>query len=144
MCTNKSGARCVEVMIEGVPATGLIDTRSDITIIRDLFYQIVTEAHLKIHSLKAAEQKACTYDQKPITLDGQIDMKIGFGEKVASTVYVKLFSPDQLLLPETVCHLLGIVSYHPNVQFVERCSLNEETVSGVNASCTSSTGAEHV
>lgn len=34
MCSNKSGARCVKVMIEGVPATGLIDTGSDITIIR--------------------------------------------------------------------------------------------------------------
>ena len=60
-------------MIEGVPATGLIDTGSDITIIRgDLFYQIATKAHLKVQSLKAVEQKACTYDQKPITLDGQI------------------------------------------------------------------------
>ena len=75
MCTTKSGTRCVEVIIEGVPATGLIDTGSDITIIRgDLFYQIVTEAHLKVQSLKATQQKACTYDQKPISLDGQIDM----------------------------------------------------------------------
>ena len=140
MCTSKSGTRCVEVMIEGVPATGLIDTGSDITIIRDLFYQIVTEAHLKVQSLKAAEQKACSYDQKPITLDGQMDMRIKFGEKVVSTtVYVKLVAPDQLLLSETVCHLLGIVSYHPNVQFVERCSLVEETISGVSASCTSTT-----
>ena len=46
------------------------------------------------------------------------------------------------MLSETVCHLLGIVSYHPNVQFVERCSLVEETVSGVNASCTPMTEAE--
>ena len=69
-------------MIEGVAVSGLIDTGSDITIIRgDLFYNIVTEAHLKLQSLKPAEQKACTYDQKPITLDGQMDMKVGFGEK---------------------------------------------------------------
>lgn len=33
----------------------------------------------------------------------------------------------------------GIVSYHPNVQFVERCSLVKETISGVSASCTSTT-----
>ena len=70
-------------------------------------------------------------------------MKIKFGEKVVSTtVYVKLVTPDQLLLSETVCYFLGIVSYHPNVQFVERCLVVEETVSGVNASCTSTTEAE--
>ena len=144
MCTNKSEAHCVEVMIEEVPATGVIDTGSDITIIRgDLFYQIVTKAYLKVLSPKAAEQKTFTYEQKPITLDGYIEMKIRFGEKAVSTaVYVKLVAPNQLLLSETVCHLLGIVSYHPNVQFVERCLLVEETVSGVNVSCTSTTGAE--
>ena len=103
------------MLIEGVPITSLTDTGSDITIIRgDLFYQIVAEVHLKVQSLKTAEQKACTYDQKPITLDGQMDMKIGFGEKtITTTVYVKLVAPDQLLLSETVCQLLGIVSYHP-------------------------------
>ena len=136
ICTTKSGSRCVEVLIEGVPITGLIDTGSDITIIRgDLFYQIIAEAHLKVQSLKTAEQKACTYDQKPITLDGQMDMKISFGEKaISTTVYVKLVAPDQLLLSETVCCLLGIVSYHPSVQSVEKCSHVEETVSGVNVS----------
>ena len=30
---NQTGVRCVEVLIEGVPVTGLIDTGSDITII---------------------------------------------------------------------------------------------------------------
>ena len=111
MSMKKGGPCCVEVLIEGVPVTGLIDTGSDITIIRgDLF---VAEAHLEVQYLKTAEQKACTYDQKPITLDGQMDMKIGFGEKtITTTVYVKLVAPDQLLLSETVCRLLGIVSYH--------------------------------
>ena len=67
----------MEVMIEGVPF--IIDTGSDITTIRGhLFYQIVAEAHLKAQSLKIAEQKSCTYDQKPITLDRQMDMKDWF------------------------------------------------------------------
>ena len=79
MSAKKSGSCCVEVMIEGVPVTGLIDTGSDITIIRgNLFYQIISESGVKIESLKPAEQKACTYDQKPITLDGQMDMKVTF------------------------------------------------------------------
>ena len=69
-----------------------------------------------------------------------MDMRITFSEKVVSTtVYVKLVAPDQLLLSETVCHLLGIVSYHPNVQFVERCSLVKETIGEVSASCTLTT-----
>ena len=119
----KSGCCCVKVKIEGVVVSGLIDTGSDITIIRgDLFYQIVSESALKLQSLEPAEQKACTYDQKPITLDGQMDMKVSFGDKtIITTVYVKLVAPDQLLLSETVCRHLSIVSYHPNVQSVERC-----------------------
>ena len=139
MSVKKSGSCCVEVLIEGIPVTGLIDTGSDITIIRgDLFYQIVAEAHLKIQSLKTAEQKACTYDQKPITLDGQMDMKIGFGKKtIVTTVYVKLVAPDPLLLSENVCRLLGIVSYHPSVQSVGSSQLHlEETVSEASDLCT--------
>ena len=67
---------CVEVKV-GVPVTGLIDTGSDITIIRgDLFYHIVETAKLEDSSLKPADLKACTYDQKPINLDGQMDLHI--------------------------------------------------------------------
>ena len=93
-------------------------------------------ATLKVESLKPAEQKACTYDQKPITLDGQMDMKVSFGDKtIFATVYVKLVAPDQLLLLETVCHHLGIVNYHPNVQSVEVCQPVEEPVCEMNAPC---------
>ena len=111
----------VEVKIEGVPVTGIIDTGSDITIIRgDLFYHIVGTAGLEESSLKPADLKACTYDQKPINLDGQLDLHISFGERViCTTVYVKLVAPDQLLLSEAVCCKLGIVSYHPSVQSVQ-------------------------
>ena len=66
-------------------------------------------------------------------------MKIGFGEKtITTTVYVKLVAPDQLLLSETVCRLLGIVTYHPRVQSVGSSQLTEETVndSEVHAPCT--------
>ena len=107
MSTKKSGSCCVEVMIEGVPVTGIIDTGSDVTIIReDLFYQIISESGLKVESLKPAEQKAYTYDQKPITIDGQMDIKVSFGDMtIIATVYVKLVIPDQLLLSETLfCH----------------------------------------
>ena len=58
--------------------------------------------------------------------------------QLPTTVYVKLVAPDQLLLSETVCRLLGIVSYHPSVQSVGSSQFTEETVndSEVNASCT--------
>ena len=110
----------MEVKVEGVPVTGLIDTGSDITIIRgDLFYHIVETARLEGSRLKPADLKACTYDQKPITLDRQMDLHISFGERViCTTVYVKLVAPDQLLLSEAVCCQLGIVSYHPSVKSV--------------------------
>ena len=128
MEVTKSGCCYVTVMIEGVAVSGLIDTGSDITIIRgDLFYQIVSKGGLEIQSIKPAEQKACTYDQKPITLDGQMTMKVIFGDKaIVTTVYVKLVAPDRLLLSETVCRLLGIVIYHPNVQSVERYQPEED------------------
>ena len=74
---------------------------------------------MKENSLKPADLKACTYDQKPITLDGQIDWHISFGRRrICTTVYVKLVAPDQLLLSESVCCELGIVSYHLSVQSV--------------------------
>jgi len=112
---------CVQVTVEGIPVTGLIDTGSDITIIRgDLFYHIVETAKLERKViLNLPDLKACLYDQKPITLDGQIDL---LGKKViCTTVYVKLVAPDQLLLSEAVCCQLGIVSYHPSVQSVQKC-----------------------
>ena len=38
--TERSESYCVDVKIEGVSTTGVIDTGSDITFIRDLFYHI--------------------------------------------------------------------------------------------------------
>ena len=48
----------------------------------------------------------------------RINMKITFGEK--NIVYVKLVAPDQLLLSESACHLLGIISYHPDVELLKK------------------------
>jgi len=40
--TEKCGSRCVDVKIEGVPTKGVIDTGSDMTIIRgDLFITLL-------------------------------------------------------------------------------------------------------
>ena len=123
-CYADSGreCHCVQVNIEGVPVTGLIDTGSDITIVRgDLLYHIVSTAGLEESNIKPADQKACTYDQQPLTLDGQVDLNISFGEKaLCTTVYIKVVAPDSLLLSESVCRNLGVVSFHPNVQVVQK------------------------
>ena len=140
--SKQKQSSCVEVKVEGIPVTGLIDTGSDITIIRgDLIYHIFGITGLDESRLKPADLKACTYDQKPITLDGQIDLHISFGEKViCTTAYVKLVAPDQLLLSETVCCQLGIVSYHPSVQSMQGCYTTVTSRPSVNISdCESDT-----
>ena len=46
--SNHKQPSCVEVKMEGVPVTGIIDTGSDIIIIRgDLFYHIIEFAGLE-------------------------------------------------------------------------------------------------
>ena len=140
--SKQKQSSCVEVKVEGIPVTGLIDTGSDITIIRgDLIYHIFGITGLDESRLKPADLKACTYDQKPITLDGQIDLHISFGEEViCTTAYVKLVAPDQLLLSETVCCQLGIVSYHPSVQSMQGCYTTVTPRTSVNTSdCESDT-----
>jgi len=48
------------------------------------------------------------YDNKPFQLDGLIDLDIVFdGKTVCTPVYVKIDSPDPLLLSEGVCRQLG-------------------------------------
>ena len=80
----------------------------------------MSKAPKKEH-FKPADQKACTYGHHPLSLDGQIDLHIKFGEKcVCETVYVKLDAPDALSLFENVCCKLNIVTYHPDVQPVRQ------------------------
>ena len=48
-------------------------------------------------------------------------MNIVFGKKISCGVmYIKLVTPDQLLLSDAVCHRLGIVDYHLDVQAAHR------------------------
>jgi len=58
-----------------------------------------------------------TYDQKPFTVDGRIDLDIVFEDKATRTpIYVKMDEYDQLLLSEGVCWQLGISSYRDKVE----------------------------
>ena len=109
--------KCVEVQIECVPVRGIIDTGSDITILSGtVFREIVTMCNLEKKHFKPADRRAYTYGSHPLSLDGQMDLHIKFGEKcICETVYVKLDASDALLLSEHVCCELNIVSYHPDV-----------------------------
>ena len=41
-------------------------------------------------------------------------IKVSFkGKNMITPIYIKMDAKDQLLLSETVCRQLGIVSYHP-------------------------------
>ena len=113
-----SKPRTVVVNLHGVPARGIIDSGADITIINgDLFQRVATVAHLKKSAFKKPDRIPVTYDQKPFTLDGRMDLDITFdGKTMRTAVYIKMDSRDPLLLSEGVCHQLGIISYHPDVE----------------------------
>ena len=59
-----------------------------------------------------------------------------------TTVYVKLVAPDELLLSESACHRLGIVSYHPEVQLLRRHQLLEQAVANGKVITTKATTAD--
>ena len=111
-----SDPRQAIVGVQGILAQGVIDTRSDITIIgSELFKTVAPATHMK-KCPKLVDKAVFTYDNKPIHLEGRLDLEIAFEGKVVHTpVYIKMDSSDQLLLSEGVCRQLGIVSYHPSV-----------------------------
>jgi len=108
------GAR---VLLQGVPADGIIDSGADITIVGgDLFRKVATAARLKKRDFKRPDRTPRSYDQKPFSLDGRMDLDISFDGKTMNTaVYVKMDAHDQLLLSEGVCRQLGILTYHRDV-----------------------------
>jgi len=105
------------VEIAGVPANGIVDTGTDITIMGpELFKKVASVAKLKKGQLKKADKVPHTYDRREFKLDGRLDLDINFHDKTMNTaVYLKMDAHDLLLLSEGVCHHLGIVTYHPSV-----------------------------
>lgn len=123
VCIEDKGSkpRRVLVNIQGIPASGIIDSGADITIINgDLFQKVATVARLKKSGFKKPDRIPVTYDQKPFTLDDGIDLDITFaGKTMRTAVYIKVDACDPLLLSEGVCHQLGIISYHPDAEDVK-------------------------
>ena len=83
-----------KVLIQGVPAEGIIG--ADITIMgAKVFRTVATAARLKKRDFKPADRTPHTYDQKPFTLDGKMEMDITFE---SGRQYIKMDAHDQLLL----------------------------------------------
>ena len=113
------GSRPREVLVEvqGVQATGIIDTGADISIMGpELFKQVAAVARLRKSAFKKPDKTPYTYDHRPFTLDGKLELDITFNNHTMCTpIYVKMDARDSLLLSEGVCHQLGIIQYHPDV-----------------------------
>lgn len=84
----------VEVLVEGVPTLGLVDSGADITIIgMDLLRYVAMVAKLKKDRLKRVDKVPKTYDGRPFVLHGRMDMDISFnGITVLTPVYIKHLS----------------------------------------------------
>ena len=107
----------VNVQVQGVPTSSIIDTGADITIMGgELFKKVAAAARLKKRDFKKPDRVPRTYDRKEFLLHGRMDLEIIFDGKVlCSPIYIKMDAHEQLLLSEGVCSQLGIVEYHQNV-----------------------------
>ena len=112
-----SKSQFVNVQVQGVTTSGILDTGADITIMGGkLFKKIAVAARLRKKDPKKADRIPRTYDGKQFKLHGRMDLEITFDQKVLCTpIYIKMDAHDQLLLAEGVCSQLGIVEYHQNV-----------------------------
>ena len=124
---NDTGSilQCAKVLVQGVPAYGIVNSAADITIMgSDPFRKVASVCRLKKRDFKSPDTTLRTYDQKPFTLHGRIDLDLTFGDTTMKTpVYVKMNAFDQLLLSEGVCRQLGMINYHPDVRRWNRYKL---------------------
>ena len=112
-----SHPQCTEVLLEGVPALGVINSGADITIMgKYLLKRAAAVAKLKKSKLKKVDKVPKTYDGKHFCLDGRMDLDVTFsGITMQTPVYIKLDASEQLLLSEGVCRQLELLTYHPDV-----------------------------
>ena len=103
--------------LQGVPAHGIIDSGSEITIIgAELFRKVAAVARLRKSQFQVPEKFPRTYDGRSFVLHGRIDLDVSFGDRTMKIpVYVKADVPTQLLLGEGVCRQLQIITYHPSI-----------------------------
>ena len=107
----------VDILLEGVPVCGVVDSGSDLTILGgDAFRRVAAAARLKKRQWQPPDKIPRTYDGRTFTLDGRMDLDITFnGTTMKTPIYLKMDASLQLLLAEGVCRQLDIISYHPEV-----------------------------
>ena len=78
------------VIVQGVPADGVIDRGVDITIMgQDLFAKVAAAARLRKKNFSKLDKVPRTYDQNTFHLDGCMDMDLSFADKTMwTTVYI--------------------------------------------------------
>ncbi len=98
MSDKGSHSQFARILIEGVPADGIVDTGADITIMgKDLFAQVAAVAWLRKKDFWKVDKIPRAYDNKTFQLDGCMDLDISFAEKtLKTTVYLKMDAHDQL------------------------------------------------
>lgn len=75
--------QCIRVLVQGVPAYGIIDTAADITVIGSkLFCKVASVAYPKKKNLIKHPHN---YDQCPFKLDGRMELSIAFDDKEMTT-----------------------------------------------------------
>ena len=86
-----SKPRQATVSVQGVPASGVIDSGADITIMGpDLFKRVAAAAHLKKSAFQKPDKVPYTYDHQPFTLHGKLELDISFEDVTMRTpVYIK-------------------------------------------------------
>ena len=142
-----SRPKCVQVDIQGVPAYGVIDSGSDVTIMGgELLRKVAAVAKLRKKDLKPPDKTPRNYDQRPFKLHGKMDLTISFAGRVLTTpVYIKMDTEEPLLLSEGVCRQLGIIQYHPDVQahsLKDRRQAVSDAVAGVTDKLAGSESAD--
>lgn len=75
---KRSQPHCARVLIQGVPAYGIIDSRGDITIVGGaLFKRMAMAARQKKREFIAADKTPYMSDQCSFALDGRIILILG-------------------------------------------------------------------
>ena len=85
------------MFLEGVPTFGVVDSGADITIMsKDLLKRVAAAAKLGKSQLKKFDKLPRSYDGRPFTLHGRMDLDVT--SKVRASVGLA-FSPDSVFSP---------------------------------------------
>jgi len=81
-----SKSQKARVIVGGVPQSGIIDSRVDITTMGgSAFKQVVAIAKLKKQDIKPPDKVPRNYDHQPFQVDGKINVNIKFDGKTVKT-----------------------------------------------------------